>query len=161
MNFPGCDDHSRLLLFHRIQNVHHLRRNVRSILPLPLPIFITQTLTPPSNAFIFPIVYFFYPETAYRSLEEIDFIFRKTARGWRGWFGVVKTAKNEPQRYGKHGEILIDYEATEEHAVRSNSIAAGGSKPTVRGVEDINGYRNEGRQTESGDSSMAEKEENV
>jgi hypothetical protein len=35
------------------------------------------------NAFIFPVVYFFYPETAYRSLEEIDTIFRKTPRGIR------------------------------------------------------------------------------
>ncbi|KAH7313008.1 general substrate transporter, partial [Rhexocercosporidium sp. MPI-PUGE-AT-0058] len=30
------------------------------------------------NAFIFPVVYFFYPETAYRSLEEMDNIFLKT-----------------------------------------------------------------------------------
>lgn len=29
------------------------------------------------NAFIIPVVYFFYPETAYRSLEEMDIIFRK------------------------------------------------------------------------------------
>ena len=31
------------------------------------------------NAFIFPVVYFFYPETAYRSLEEMDTIFHKTS----------------------------------------------------------------------------------
>ncbi|PMD65982.1 putative MFS monosaccharide transporter [Hyaloscypha bicolor E] len=110
------------------------------------------------NAFIFPVVYFFYPETAYRSLEEIDIIFRKTQRGWRGWLGVVKTAENEPLRYGKHGELLIDYEATEEHAVRSNSIAGATHKPMVRGVEDVN--RNGGREMESGDSSVLEKGEN-
>jgi hypothetical protein len=101
------------------------------------------------------VVYFFYPEIAYRSLEEIDIIFRKTQRGWRGWFGVVKTAKNEPLRYGKHGELLIDYEATEEHAVRSNSIAGSAYKPMVRGVDDVN--RSAGRDTESGDSSVTEK----
>jgi len=111
------------------------------------------------NAFIFPVVYFFYPETAYRSLEEIDIIFRKTQRGWRGWFGVVWTAKNEPQRYGKHGELLIDYEATEEHTFRSNSVSGHGNKPVVRGVEDVNG--NQGRDTESGESSVVEKGENV
>jgi len=117
-------------------------------------------LTHRSNAFIFPVVYFFYPETAYRSLEEIDIIFRKTQRGWRGWFGVVKTAKNEPLRYGKHGELLIDYEATGEHAVRSNSIAGATDEPMVRGVEDIN--RKGEQETESGDSSVVEKgEKNV
>jgi hypothetical protein len=104
-------------------------------------------------------VYFFYPETAYRSLEEIDIIFHKTQRGWRGWFGVVRTAKNEPQRYGKHGELLIDYEATEEHAFRSNSVAGHGDKPMVRGVEDVHG--NQSRDTASGDSSVVEKGENV
>ncbi|KAI9742858.1 MAG: hypothetical protein M1818_003587 [Claussenomyces sp. TS43310] len=64
------------------------------------------------NAFIVPVVYFFYPETAYRSLEEMDSIFRKT----KGWFNVVSTAKHAPRRYGKHGELLINYEETEEHA---------------------------------------------
>ena len=88
-----------------------------------------------SNAFIIPVVYFFYPETAYRSLEEIDTIFRKT----KGWLDAVATARNEPLRYGKNGELLIDYEQTEEHAVRSHSMASGaGAKPTTRGVENTN-----------------------
>ena len=90
-----------------------------------------------SNAFIFPVVYFFYPETAYRSLEEIDSIFRKTTKGWRGWFDVVKTARNEPLRYGKHGELLVDYVNTDEHAERVGSVAhQGGVKGgEVRGIE--------------------------
>ncbi|KAF8859442.1 major facilitator superfamily transporter monosaccharide [Acephala macrosclerotiorum] len=66
------------------------------------------------NAFIFPVVYFFYPETAYRSLEEMDSIFQKT----KSIFTVVKRAKEEPRRYGKNGELLINYEETEEHTVR-------------------------------------------
>jgi hypothetical protein len=104
------------------------------------------------NAFIFPVVYFFYPETAYRSLEEIDTIFRKT----KGWFNVVSTAKHEPLRYGKHGELLIDYEQTEEHAMRSHSIAsAGGAKPVSRTVENLNGA------SESAESSTYEKKESV
>ena len=85
------------------------------------------------NAFIFPTVYFFYPETAYRSLEEIDTIFRKT----KGWFNVVSTAKNEPLRYGKNGELLIDYEQTEEHTMRSHSVVSQSGKPTSRGVERV------------------------
>ena len=68
----------------------------------------------PSNAFIFPVVYYMYPETAYRSLEEMDTIFHKT----KNIFTVVWTAKHEPHRYGKNGEILIQYEDTGEHERR-------------------------------------------
>ncbi|KIW11419.1 hypothetical protein PV08_10719 [Exophiala spinifera] len=69
------------------------------------------------NAFIVPVVYFFYPETAYRSLEEMDTIFHKT----KNIFTVVWTAKHEPHRYGKNGEVLIDYEETEEHHRRAST----------------------------------------
>jgi hypothetical protein len=65
------------------------------------------------NAIIVPVVYFFYPETAYRSLEEMDAIFHKV-KGASGWFSVVKVAKDEPRRYGKNGELLINYDDTEE-----------------------------------------------
>jgi hypothetical protein len=85
------------------------------------------------NAFIFPVVYFFYPETAYRSLEEIDNIFRKANGGWRAWFDVVKIARDEPRRYGKHGELLIEYENTDYH--RRRSSVAGTDKAHIRGVE--------------------------
>jgi hypothetical protein len=85
------------------------------------------------NAFIFPVVYFFYPETAYRSLEEIDNIFRKTNGGWRAWLDVVKIARDEPRRYGKHGELLIEYQHTDHH--RRRSSVAGTDKPHSRGVE--------------------------
>ena len=101
-----------------------------------MPILYKKVLTIAcSNAFIVPVVYFFYPETAYRSLEEIDTIFRKT----KGWFDVVATARNEPQRYGKNGELLIDYERTEEHAARSHSVVSGaGAKGTASGIENAN-----------------------
>ncbi|KAI9893929.1 MAG: hypothetical protein M1814_005482 [Vezdaea aestivalis] len=72
------------------------------------------------NAFIVPVVYFFYPETAYRSLEEMDTIFHKTS----SIFNVVKVADEVPRRYGKNGELLINYEDTEEHAARRQSIAS-------------------------------------
>ena len=71
------------------------------------------------NAFIFPVVYFFYPETAYRSLEEMDVIFQKTT----SVFNVVKIARDEPRRYGKNGEVLINYEETEVHRRRSSAAA--------------------------------------
>ncbi|KAJ9656822.1 hypothetical protein H2198_004710 [Neophaeococcomyces mojaviensis] len=71
------------------------------------------------NAFIFPCVYFFYPETAYRSLEEMDAIFVKC----KSIFTVVRIAKEEPRRHGKNGEILISYEQTDYHERRRSSHA--------------------------------------
>ncbi|KAH6717145.1 sugar porter family MFS transporter [Leptodontidium sp. MPI-SDFR-AT-0119] len=61
------------------------------------------------NAFIFPVVYFFYPETAYRSLE-MDNIFPKT----KSIFTTVKAARDEPRQFDKNGELLIKYE---EHKI--------------------------------------------
>jgi MFS family permease len=66
------------------------------------------------NAVMVPSVYFFYPETACRSLEEMDGIFHKVS-GWKGVFSVVHQARVEPRRYGRNGEMLIRYEETEEH----------------------------------------------
>lgn len=69
------------------------------------------------NAFIFPVTYFFYPETAYRSLEEMDRIFRKT----KSIFSLVRTAKEEPHMYGKHGELMRQLSDVEDEAVRRAS----------------------------------------
>lgn len=69
------------------------------------------------NAAIIPSVYYFYPETAYRSLEELDTIFHKTTSIW----DVVKVARDEPRQYGKNGELLISYD--ESDAVRRRSSA--------------------------------------
>lgn len=70
-----------------------------------------------SNAFIFPTVYFFFPETAYRSLEEMDAIFAKS-----NWLSVVSVAAKEPHRYDKHGNLVIAYEDTEEGKYRRSSV---------------------------------------
>jgi hypothetical protein len=64
-----------------------------------------------------------YPETAYRSLEEIDEVFQNS-RGLRGVLDVVKVANKLPRRYGKDGELLIiDNElpntASEDGAVKA------------------------------------------
>ncbi|CAL8577419.1 hypothetical protein XPA_003248 [Xanthoria parietina] len=83
------------------------------------------------NAFIFPCVWFFYPETAYRSLEEMDSIFRKC----HSIFTVVKIAKEEPQRYGKKGELLIRYEETEEHRQRQASVVNAKGMPSLGGEQ--------------------------
>lgn len=62
------------------------------------------------NAAMVPSVYFFFPETAGRSLEEMDEIFHKTT----GPFDCVKIARELPHRYDKRGKLLIDYNDTEE-----------------------------------------------
>ncbi|KAG2418185.1 hypothetical protein HFD88_001286 [Aspergillus terreus] len=70
------------------------------------------------NAAIFPVVWFFYPETTHRSLEEMDRIFRKT----KNVFQVVKIADQEPHMYGKHGELLRTLDDVEDEAVRRASV---------------------------------------
>jgi len=58
-----------------------------------------------------------------------DEIFHEV-HGFKGIFDVVHVAKRKPQRYGKNGELLIDYAATEEarHVEdrRRSSVAAQG-----------------------------------
>ena len=48
----------------------------------------------------------------------MDSIFRRC----RSYFTLVKIARDEPRRYGKKGELLINYEETEEHATRRASV---------------------------------------
>ncbi|GKT89182.1 sugar transporter stl1 [Colletotrichum tofieldiae] len=74
----------------------------------------TYTIFAIINAIIVPVTYFFFPETAYRSLEEMDSIFAKSSPGVKGAFDVVHVARNEPHRYGKNGELLIHYDDVKE-----------------------------------------------
>ncbi|KAK3717853.1 hypothetical protein LTR37_005625 [Vermiconidia calcicola] len=87
----------------------------------------TYTVFACINAFMVPCVYFFYPETAYRSLEEMDEIFHDV-HGIRGAFDVVKVSLTKPRRFGKKGELLIAYEETDEYKRtqerRRSSVAA-------------------------------------
>ncbi|KAK5169111.1 uncharacterized protein LTR77_006420 [Saxophila tyrrhenica] len=72
------------------------------------------------NAAIFPTVYFFYPETRYRSLEEMDGIFKKSSNV----FNVVSISLKEPYRYDKHGQLKPEYL---EDAVRRQSVGSAGA----------------------------------
>ncbi|KAI0129745.1 general substrate transporter [Xylariales sp. AK1849] len=90
------------------------------------------------NAFMVPSVYFFYPETAYRSLEEMDSIFHRAGPGWKGFFTVVQAAKDEPRRYGKNGELLIEYADMGEHrkhAAEHREINGDGESRTASDAE--------------------------
>lgn len=92
----------------------------------------TYTIFAIINAFMVPAVYFFFPESAYRSLEEMDSIFQKVS-GWRAAFTIVHQAKIEPRRYGKNGELLIRVDEADEkaHAEHQNggSHDLGGDDP--------------------------------
>ncbi|KAJ4173167.1 hypothetical protein NW754_012177 [Fusarium falciforme] len=80
------------------------------------------------NAIMFPSVYFFFPETAYRSLEEMDTIFQKV-KGLRGALDVVHQAKIEPRRYDNNGNLLIAVEEVEEkgHTEHRSGSSSGAS----------------------------------
>jgi hypothetical protein len=49
----------------------------------------------------------------------MDAIFRKTTSIW----DVVKVAADEPLRYGKNGELLINYTETDEHFRRASHVS--------------------------------------
>ncbi|KAI1193079.1 general substrate transporter [Nemania serpens] len=78
------------------------------------------------NATFLPIIYFFYPETAQRSLEEIDIIF---AKGNVEKISYVKAAKELP---------LLTDEEVEQEALRYGLIdtaARGAAKATMHAGE--------------------------
>lgn len=62
-------------------------------------------LTLTSNAFMFPVVYFFFPETRLRSLEEMDMIFKKS----HSIFDVTAISLKEPLRHDKFGNLKPEY----------------------------------------------------
>ncbi|KAJ5172469.1 hypothetical protein N7492_005062 [Penicillium capsulatum] len=74
------------------------------------------------NAFIFPSVYFFFPETRRRSLEEMDDIFKKSTNV----FNVVTISVKEPFRYDKHGQLKPEY--LEEAIRRESAVHEAGGK---------------------------------
>ncbi|KAF4589395.1 Sugar transporter family protein [Ophiocordyceps camponoti-floridani] len=88
------------------------------------------------NAFMVPFVYFFFPETAYRSLEEMDTIFEKVS-GWRGVLDVVEQARIEPRRYGKKGELLLVVDDAGEDVGAGKISDGSGDKPVLATVSPL------------------------
>lgn len=64
------------------------------------------------NFVIVPSIYFFYPETGSRSLEEIDLLFESATTQGNPWFSVVKIAKQEPRWFDVGGEKTEAYSST-------------------------------------------------
>lgn len=116
MEFRHCHDYPSCIRDDWIQDICHICCHVSHSEP---SLQTGPNTDSPSNAFICPCVYFFYPETAGRSLEEMDSIFAKCG----SIFTVVKIAKEEPRRYGKNGELLIEYRQTEMARRRSSATA--------------------------------------
>lgn len=58
-----------------------------------------------------PSVYFFFPETKLRSLEEMDAIFKKSSNV----FDAVSISLKEPYRYDKNGQLKAHYLEEAEH----------------------------------------------
>jgi hypothetical protein len=83
-----------------------------------------------TNFAIIPLVYFFYPETAFRSLEEVDVIFALAdEEPGNPWLNVVKISQNEPLWFGKRGEkrMEFNYENSSWHRKLMGSSGSSGN----------------------------------
>ncbi|KAH7551663.1 hypothetical protein BM1_09297 [Bipolaris maydis] len=84
-----------------------------------------------TNFAIIPLVYFFYPETAFRSLEEVDVIFQiaDDAPG-NAWLNAVKISKDEPLWFGKQDpekRLNFNYANTSWHKRLIETASSGKS----------------------------------
>lgn len=75
-----------------------------------------------------PVVYFFFPETTNRSLEEMDRLFHKS----HSIFDIVSLARDEPHMYGPNGELLRTLDDVEDEAVRRVSVLSNPAKNGAR-----------------------------
>ncbi|KAI8659978.1 hypothetical protein LRP88_06535 [Fusarium phalaenopsidis] len=89
-----------------------------------------------ANACFFPILYFFYPETANRSLEEIDIIF---AKGYVEKISYVKAAKELPFLT----QAEVEQEAIRLGLVQSASRGAMPEKPDAEDVRNDSGFNSD------------------
>lgn len=67
------------------------------------------------NAFIIPCVYFLFPETAFRTLEEVDVFFYAASKEKSPYFAVLKKSHEAPLWYGRDGQADFDYEHSDWH----------------------------------------------
>lgn len=52
----------------------------------------------------------------------MDQIFHKSDNTSNGWLSVVGIARSEPRRYGKKGELLIQYDQTDEAQEKGHGV---------------------------------------
>lgn len=90
--------------------------------PVPEPVPPSHQLTRLSNAAFVPLIYFFYPETGSRSLEEVDLLFEQAEKAGKPWLSVVSIGHKEPRWFDENGE-------------RTESYSGGGTSDTYVGSE--------------------------
>lgn len=71
----------------------------------------------------------------------MDEIFQDV-HGFKGAFTVVKVAAEKPHRFGKKGELLINYEDTEAYQRRRSSVAAQQAARATSEHEKVHGEGN-------------------
>lgn len=69
----------------------------------------TYILYAVTNFLIVPTIYFLYPDTGSRSLEEVDVLFKAANDKGNSWFQVVRVAKEEPRWFDKNGDPTDSY----------------------------------------------------
>lgn len=91
-------------------------------------------LTHHSNAVFVPIIYFFYPETGSRSLEEVDLLFEQAEKAGKPWLSVVSIGRKEPRWFDENGERTESYSGgdTSETYVGSERDEEKGSAEVAR-----------------------------
>ncbi|KAG9185581.1 hypothetical protein G6011_06912 [Alternaria panax] len=99
-----------------------------------------------TNFAILPLVYFFYPETAFRSLEEVDVIFQLAddAPG-NPWLTAVSFSQSEPLWFGKKDpekRLNFNYANSSWHKRLVESVL---SRDSGSGTNTTSGYNTEKR----------------
>lgn len=74
-----------------------------------------------TNAVIVPTIYFLYPETGSRSLEEVDMLFKAANDRGKPWLSVVYAAREEPRWFDKNGDPTDSYGGSDSNTEKGDS----------------------------------------
>jgi hypothetical protein len=89
-----------------------------------------------TNLAIIPLIFFFYPETAFRSLEEVDVIFALADEmPGNTWLNVVHVSKSEPLWFGQRGEKRAEFDYENSHWHRRLMDSSSGNSGSGSGSD--------------------------
>jgi hypothetical protein len=89
-----------------------------------------------TNLAIIPLIFFFYPETAFRSLEEVDVIFALADEmPGNTWLNVVHVSKSEPLWFGQRGEKRAEFDYENSHWHRKLMDSSSGNSGSGSGSD--------------------------